>query len=64
MLGGILAHDMGMGKTLSMLSVIVTSLPKSREFASLGGLTSECGGHGALPLSIRATLVVVHSECE
>lgn len=34
-LGGILADMMGLGKTLSILSLVVTTLPQSKEFAKL-----------------------------
>ena len=57
-MGGILADVMGLGKTLSVISAIVSSLPQAREYATadyrnFGSLASRCRS--------RATLVVVTS---
>lgn len=53
--GGILADEMGLGKTLSTLCVIISSLERSREFASQGS-------GKAVPT--KTTLVVAPSLCK
>ncbi|KAF2190710.1 hypothetical protein K469DRAFT_697943 [Zopfia rhizophila CBS 207.26] len=57
-MGGILADVMGLGKTLSMISAIVSSLPQATEFA-----TAECQNFASLVSGCRsrATLVIVTS---
>ena len=56
--GGILADVMGLGKTLSMISAIVSSLPQATEFATTRyqNFTSPTSGCRS-----RATLVIVTS---
>lgn len=57
-MGGILADVMGLGKTLSMISAVVSSLPQAAESARAG--YQKC----TLPVSryrTRATLVIVTS---
>jgi len=64
MLGGILADDMGLGKTLTMLSAIVGSLSRADEFAKSNGfeIFDDVSVQGTM--CVKATLVVVHSECK
>lgn len=51
-LGGILADEMGMGKTLSVLSAIIDSLDDAQVFSKSGGQNN-----------IMSTLIIVPSEC-
>ncbi|KAK4940400.1 hypothetical protein LTR10_019506 [Elasticomyces elasticus] len=57
--GGLLADDMGMGKTLTVLSVIVKSLPEARRWAQSD--EEAVGNSETGLLRSRATLVVVPS---
>jgi SNF2 family DNA or RNA helicase len=57
-MGGILADVMGLGKTLSMISAIVSSLPQATEYA-----TAKCQYFASPEIGCRsrATLVIVTS---
>jgi SWI/SNF-related matrix-associated actin-dependent regulator of chromatin subfamily A3 len=58
--GGILADEMGMGKSLSILSLIVQTLEDGQKWAEKRKLeeNAQVKGH------TRSTLVVVSSACE
>lgn len=60
-LGGILADDMGVGKTFTTLITILASQDAATDFASLRG-THQSPASKAMPPS-KATIVVVPSEC-
>lgn len=60
--GGVLADEMGMGKSLSILSLVIRTLDTARDWAlsqieddALGAQSSQCS---------RATLIIVSSACE
>jgi SNF2 family DNA or RNA helicase len=61
-LGGIISDEMGMGKSLTMLSVIVGSLSGAESFAQ------SVGRHGTSQsyqkLTAKATLILVPSSCK
>lgn len=60
--GGILADHMGLGKTLSTISLIVSSTDRAEQFAQGHCLSSPSG---RFPLiNTKASLVVVPSVCE
>jgi SNF2 family DNA or RNA helicase len=59
--GGILADDMGMGKSLSILALIMKTLDKSKEWAE--GKNAEHKSKRSLRFS-RSTLIVVSAACE
>ena len=61
-LGGIISDEMGMGKSLTMLSAIVGSHAAAESFAQLGrrNLVSK----GVRKPASKATLVVVSSTCK
>src|SRR5215469_1218653 len=56
--GGILADVMGLGKTLSMISAIVSSLPRATEYATA---THQNFASAVSGCRSRATLVIVTS---
>jgi len=60
-MGGILADVMGLGKTLTTLALIVSSLERARDFVSLSS-QMRTAKHGTLPTTCKATVVVVPSE--
>lgn len=60
--GGIIADDMGLGKSLTILSVIAKSLPDASEFVS--NWNPEADEQSQVTLSSRATLVVVPSTSD
>lgn len=59
--GGILADDMGMGKSLSILALVMKTLDNGVELAAQKN--AEHKGRRALQYS-RSTLVVVSAACE
>ena len=62
MLGGILADGMGLGKTLTMIAGIVTSLSCAEEFAMGKLLNDEEDKISLTP--VKSTLVIVPSICQ
>ena len=65
--GGILADDMGLGKSLTVLSNIVATLDKAKTFANAEEMTSADENRPNCTASImvsRATLIVVPSPCK
>ncbi|KAH0563507.1 hypothetical protein GP486_001928 [Trichoglossum hirsutum] len=58
-LGGILADDMGLGKSLTMLSAIVGSLARANEYARQGSMSA--GHPGEPPRAAKSTLIIVPS---
>ena len=62
-LGGILADDMGMGKSLTMLSAIIASSAQATGHADIiNSSTMPLQGEAKVTF-LHTTLVVVHSEC-
>jgi hypothetical protein len=61
--GGILADEMGMGKSLSILSLITKTLEDAHSWAANQN-TSLPDGISAMKRFSRATLVVVSSACK
>jgi SNF2 family DNA or RNA helicase len=61
-LGGIISDEMGMGKSLTMLSAIVGSLAAAEFFAQSG--RRDMAPKGARKPGSKATLVVVPSTCK
>jgi SWI/SNF-related matrix-associated actin-dependent regulator of chromatin subfamily A3 len=61
--GGVLADEMGMGKSLSMLSLITKTLENARAWAS-NGSAPLTNGTCVTRRTSRATLVVVSSACK
>lgn len=59
--GGILADDMGMGKSLSILALIMKTLENGQEWAE--GKNAEHKSRRSLKFS-RSTLIVVSAACE
>ena len=59
--GGILADDMGLGKTLTMIAAIVGSYDWANEYSAQ---SSSQSATSETPLFLKATLIVVPSECE
>lgn len=61
-LGGILADDMGLGKSLTMLCAIVGSLVRANEYmrenSMMSGLVEQLGEH---PRAAKSTLIIVPS---
>jgi SWI/SNF-related matrix-associated actin-dependent regulator of chromatin subfamily A3 len=57
--GGIIADDMGLGKSLVILSAIATTLPDATAFASVGKYASVTPQHAQVPS--RATLILLPS---
>jgi hypothetical protein len=63
--GGILADEMGMGKSLSILALIAKTIDEAREWAhtsNSGEQENDLGGRAVR--RSRATLIVVSSACE
>jgi SWI/SNF-related matrix-associated actin-dependent regulator of chromatin subfamily A3 len=61
--GGVLADEMGMGKSLSILSLITKTLDDACAWQS-GGTVGPSSGLPASKQGSRATLVVVSSGCK
>jgi SNF2 family DNA or RNA helicase len=61
-LGGIIFDEMGMGKSLTMLSAIVDSLTAAESFAQSG--RRDLASKGFRKPASKATLVVVPSSCK
>jgi hypothetical protein len=61
--GGVLADEMGMGKTLSILALVMSTLEKARDWA-LSHAQSEPPSVAVPNRRSRATLIVVSSACE
>jgi SWI/SNF-related matrix-associated actin-dependent regulator of chromatin subfamily A3 len=61
-LGGIISDEMGMGKSLTMLSAIVGSLATAEYFAQSG--RRDLASKGVRKPAAKATLVVVPSACK
>ena len=59
--GGILAEEMGLGKTLSMLSSLIVSSEDANNFADKWAMEPR---QGSQKVATRATLVVVPYERE
>lgn len=59
MLGGILADGMGLGKTLTMIATIVTTISRAEQFALANN-----DGTKAIKIPVISTLVIVPSVCE
>jgi SWI/SNF-related matrix-associated actin-dependent regulator of chromatin subfamily A3 len=59
--GGILADEMGMGKTLSILALLTSTLNQAHEWAVTVNLADIDVTASMLS---AATLVIVHSACE
>ena len=59
--GGILADSMGLGKTLSMISLIASDSHLWAEEASAQGVTPS---YGVAFQPIRCTLIIVPPPCE
>jgi SWI/SNF-related matrix-associated actin-dependent regulator of chromatin subfamily A3 len=57
--GGIIADDMGLGKSLTILSVIAKSLPDASEFVSTWN--ADANEKSQVTLASRATLIIVPS---
>jgi SNF2-related domain len=60
-LGGILADDMGLGKSLAMLCAIMGSLDRASEYASQSS-NAQAPLDG--PMRAKSTLIIVPSACE
>jgi SNF2 family DNA or RNA helicase len=61
-LGGIISDEMGMGKSLTMLSVIVGSLTAAEYFAQT--VRRDLASKSVRKPASKATLVVVPSSCK
>lgn len=63
--GGILADDMGLGKSLTMLSTIAGSLDLAQEYANSNRLSqsSTCDDMVRVTSASKSTLVIVPSDC-
>jgi hypothetical protein len=61
-LGGIISDEMGMGKSLTILSAIVGSLAAAELFARSG--VRETVSQGVQKFTSKATLILVPSVCE
>ena len=62
MLGGILADYMGLGKTLTMIATILTTLPRAKQSAA--GDFPDKEGTKAAKIPVTSTLVIVPSVCQ
>lgn len=60
--GGILADDMGLGKSLIMISAIIGSLSSALDYAV--SLTSKPGEGSEVVLAAKSTLVILPSACK
>ena len=60
--GGILADEMGMGKTLCILALILRSLEAAHEWSSTPITTTQDETTGKVKPRTRATLVVASSD--
>lgn len=60
-LGGILADDMGLGKSLTMLSAIVSSLERAGEYVLRGPCSTVSTTALDPPKTAKSTLIVVPS---
>jgi SNF2 family DNA or RNA helicase len=58
-MGGILADVMGLGKTLTTLALIISTLERARDFVSM---VSQMRPNQGTPTSSKATMVIVPSE--
>ena len=58
-LGGILADEMGPGKSLTMLAAIITSLHNASNYAASRNLQPD--NNGSLAIAAKSTLVIVPS---
>ncbi|KAK4210366.1 SNF2 family N-terminal domain-containing protein [Rhypophila decipiens] len=59
--GGILADDMGLGKSLTMIAAIIGSLDRAADYASQNG-NADLTDAGSISPFLRATLIIVPSE--
>lgn len=62
-LGGIVADDMGLGKSLVMLSTIATSTDRAKAFANLSDAQNGASQDTSRKNS-RATLILAPSTCK
>ena len=60
--GGVLADDMGMGKSLSILALIIETVEEGREWAE--NRRSETHAHAEINEYTHSTLVIVPSACK
>ena len=61
--GGIIADDMGLGKSLTVLSAIMSTLDFARSFGEANG-SSYSRDHNSQGFRSKSTLIVVPSTCE
>lgn len=60
--GGVLADEMGMGKTLSILALVINTIEHGHQWAE--SRTNEALSHSEIRHHTHCTLVVVPSACE
>lgn len=60
--GGVLADDMGMGKSLSILALVVNTLTEGKEWVTKQ--ENEDLVHSDVETYAHSTLVIVPSECK
>jgi SNF2 family DNA or RNA helicase len=61
LLGGILADDMGLGKSLTMIATIVTTMASAKRFATRILATNHIAETIKIP--VKSTLIVVPYAC-
>ena len=64
--GGILADDMGLGKSLTTLSNIIGSLDHARDYSNFMVASTSTVSNTITPsrIAAKSTLVIVPSACE